>query len=1184
MRFEIFRNAGLYAFRLLDNNVQALLNSPGYRSPDECTTAIRRFVLAASEAGNFVSAGKNSFLVQENGETLATAVEFNSRRAATAAITDILAALSGTTDYEVILTETRTRLRQVPATDANAYNFSLISFSGKPGFDAFQNPQDSQYYFFFNDAAAKEFFYSQPYLTASARNHAIRSVIRFAKNKKRYQVVEENGSFYFILTSGNGQEIARSRSYGNRTDLENAMTYLHTTVGNFEEQYKKPEKTTRAGRIPRLTENDTYDFSVKSKSRTSGFETLENKENKKQYFHFNDAKGKAILYSQAYQGIAGRDIGIKSVIKNAAAQANYERNEENGKFYFILKAGNGQEIARSPHFDSAKELEKAIVFLKENAITYAQKYKVKLTTQPLTTTQTRTFNIHIDRPEAKVIAYDFTQPSASGKKGFELFKNENNKFYFHFNNEEGKSVLFSPAYDSATERKSGIKAVIKGSLLKKRWSSLEDKGRFYYFLTGKDETELARSPLFESREKMLAGLEYVQKSSVDYAGEFGIKITTPATPNTAGLAGIKEETADPLLLPVPMEEAISEPLLEEVNIHLPLAEEVLPELPEPETLPIPAKEPVLEKMPPVALDVVNGEISGRAGAVSIKSLAGKDADGKVVSYTLLSLPAAEKGILLLNDTPVHENQVLTHAQAGHLRFDPSGKSAGNAVFSYKVTNDAGLESNTALFTIPVMNVPPTAKNIAFGTIKSNAGAIKIDPLQATDSDGSIDKYIITALPPVSHGTLLLRSMPVKEQQQISPADLPELAFIPDTAFEGIATFQYKAVDDNHLFSNVADYTIEVEKEVIAFIPPIVPVVPVLEIPPATPVSGLVPPLAEVVKTPEPLVAEPVVRVIEPIMPVAELITPLAEIVPPPVIIPMLPVADPPIYVTQPVKPVEEVVKPVMVGEPVKPVVAAEPIAEEKARGGILPWLLGAAALLALGFGIWWMMNRPPEVPATPVVNNPAVVLPNTETTLPAANTAPIAPTLENFQPINLYFNNDSPDPRTEAETTPLTYPQTYLAYYQLKNQFAGEYSKGLLGADAGNARTQVSDFFDGKVKKGYEDLLALSEKLLAKLKDGNKVEITVTGFASPLAASEYNRKLTSRRVSSIENHFRTYKNGQFKAYMDNKMLLITEKDSGEEAASQSISDDRTDVRNSWYSPSASAERRVEITNVTVTKP
>jgi uncharacterized protein len=66
------------------------------------------------------------------------------------------------------------------------------------------------------------------------------------------------------------------------------------------------------------------------------------------YFNLKAGNGQVILGSEGYTTTTARDNGIASVKKNAADAANFEKKESaNGKFYFNLKAGNGQVIGKS---------------------------------------------------------------------------------------------------------------------------------------------------------------------------------------------------------------------------------------------------------------------------------------------------------------------------------------------------------------------------------------------------------------------------------------------------------------------------------------------------------------------------------------------------------------------------------------------------------------------------------------------------------------------------------------------------------------------------------------------------------------------------------------------------------------------------------------------------------------------
>lgn len=67
-------------------------------------------------------------------------------------------------------------------------------------------------------------------------------------------------------------------------------------------------------------------------------------------FHFNlkAGNGQIILSSEMYETKSACENGIASVKKNAGDETKYERRTSTaGDPYFILKAGNHQEIGRS---------------------------------------------------------------------------------------------------------------------------------------------------------------------------------------------------------------------------------------------------------------------------------------------------------------------------------------------------------------------------------------------------------------------------------------------------------------------------------------------------------------------------------------------------------------------------------------------------------------------------------------------------------------------------------------------------------------------------------------------------------------------------------------------------------------------------------------------------------------------
>jgi uncharacterized protein YegP (UPF0339 family)/gas vesicle protein len=108
--------------------------------------------------------------------------------------------------------------------------------------------------------------------------------------------------------------------------------------------------------------SDDYNLSQKSQSGKAGFESFKG-EDGRYYFHFNDESGGAMLFSQAYKKSAERDVGIKSVQKNATIKARFEFLQEGDKHYFVLRAGNKFAIGRSRLFKNKAEMEANRLFL-----------------------------------------------------------------------------------------------------------------------------------------------------------------------------------------------------------------------------------------------------------------------------------------------------------------------------------------------------------------------------------------------------------------------------------------------------------------------------------------------------------------------------------------------------------------------------------------------------------------------------------------------------------------------------------------------------------------------------------------------------------------------------------------------------------------------------------------------------
>lgn len=199
---------------------------------------------------------------------------------------------------------------------------------------------------------------------------------------------------------------------------------------------------------------------------------------------------------------------------------------------------------------------------------------------------------------------------------------------------------------------------------------------------------------------------------------------------------------------------------------------------------------------------------------------------------------------------------------------------------------------------------------------------------------------------------------------------------------------------------------------------------------------------------------------------------------------------------------------------------------------------------------------------------------------------PIA-ALANKLPV-LYFHNDEPNPHTWDTTTALTYPQAYESYKNLQTRYLTEYARGS-NQTVEECNAQMNDFFEAKVDYGLEVLEVFAEQLLAQLESGQTIELTVKGYASPLAKTNYNVNLTKRRIASFENYLRQYNDGAYAPYLDGTAsnggsLRIVKIPYGEYLAKNDVSSNINDQRNSVFAVKAGLERKIEVLSVTVPNP
>lgn len=92
------------------------------------------------------------------------------------------------------------------------------------------------------------------------------------------------------------------------------------------------------------------------------------RKNKEFQFNLKAANGQVILTSESYTTKENCKNGIDSVKKNCIIDTRYNKLEsKDGKYYFTLKAGNGQIVGVSETYESIANRDNGIASVKKNA-------------------------------------------------------------------------------------------------------------------------------------------------------------------------------------------------------------------------------------------------------------------------------------------------------------------------------------------------------------------------------------------------------------------------------------------------------------------------------------------------------------------------------------------------------------------------------------------------------------------------------------------------------------------------------------------------------------------------------------------------------------------------------------------------------------------------------------------------
>jgi hypothetical protein len=176
--------------------------------------------------------------------------------------------------------------------------------------------------------------------------------------------------------------------------------------------------------------------------------------------------------------------------------------------------------------------------------------------------------------------------------------------------------------------------------------------------------------------------------------------------------------------------------------------------------------------------------------------------------------------------------------------------------------------------------------------------------------------------------------------------------------------------------------------------------------------------------------------------------------------------------------------------------------------------------------------------------------------------------IQQWLPLKLYFHNDEPNPNSWDTLTQWTYTECQISYLDKEPTYLQQFHGDLA------AQEDWESFKEVELVKTYNHLQSILVVLENRLTMRDTITLIVRGFASPLADGKYNNHLTSRRIESLRNEIKKFRNGALVPYLDST-LFIQAIPYGE-SNSKKVSDDKKNQKQSVFSSSARLERRIEI--------
>ena len=217
---------------------------------------------------------------------------------------------------------------------------------------------------------------------------------------------------------------------------------------------------------------------VEIASTSAHFETFVGKDGKT-YFDLVAGNGQNVLRSQGYASATGAKRGVLSVVRNGSNPAQFVLKEAtDATWYFDLTAANHEIIGTSQMYVSKSDAERG-----------------ELTVQAL-------IMLIGETPEVA---------AAPHQARFEVFTGEDEKFYFHLRAGNGEIVLGSQGYTTKASAVSGVQSVQSNGTNDARWTVFQAiDGEWGIRLEAGNHKTIGAGELYVSQSNANAGIDTIE--------------------------------------------------------------------------------------------------------------------------------------------------------------------------------------------------------------------------------------------------------------------------------------------------------------------------------------------------------------------------------------------------------------------------------------------------------------------------------------------------------------------------------------------------------------------------------------------------------------------------------------------------------------------------------------------------